>query len=89
MPYICQTLEEAMKKSSGNTYPYIICIGTSDLFTSSVLVCNKKVISIEIGEFLSSALLTLLAAHYAYELSFNPVCKQVMEFFQEKLVRVI
>ena len=33
-----------------------------------------------------TALLVLLSIHYAYELSYNPVCKSVLEFRQEKLI---
>ena len=56
------------------------------MFTSSVVVCNKKVISVEIGHFIFSSLLTLLAVHFTYTLSYNPVSQQVLEFLQEKVL---
>lgn len=77
-----------MKLSKGvnNTYPYAICIGSASMFTSSVIVCNKKVITGEIGQLVLSVLMALLCIHYAFSLSYNPVSQQVMEFLQEKLL---
>lgn len=80
------TVEEALKKNAKNTFPYAICIGTPDAVSTSVIVCNKKVITDEIGQLVVSGILVLLAVHYAYELSFNPVCQSVMEFLQEKFL---
>jgi hypothetical protein len=62
------------------------CIGSPSALSSAVVVCNKKVITDEIGALITSGVLVLLAVHYAYELSFNPVCKSVLEFLQEKLL---
>ena len=79
-------MDEALKRNSSNTYPFIVCIGKPTMFTSSVVVCNKKVITEEIGKCVVSSLLTLLSVHYLYELSFNPICKLAMEFLQEKFL---
>jgi len=49
-------------------------------------VCNNKVITDNIGELVISTLLVLIAVHYKYELSYNSVCKPVLEFLQEKLI---
>lgn len=81
-----QTLDEALQKNVGNTHPYIIIVGTSTAFSSAVCICNKKVITCNIGKFIFSSVLTLLAVHYAYELSYHPEVQQVLEFFQEKLM---
>ena len=77
---------EALKRNSSNTYPYAICVGKPNDVTTSVVVCNKKVIIKEIGRLVVSAILVLMAVHYAYELSFNPTCKSILEFLQEKLL---
>lgn len=61
-------------------------IGSPSKITSAVIVCNKKVITDEVGTSVISALLVLLAVHYTYELSYNPTCKSTLEFLQEKLV---
>lgn len=79
-------MEEALKKNSKNTSPYAVCVGTPLAFSTAVIVCNKKVITEECGTLVLSALLTLLAVHYAYELSFNPACQSVLEFLQEKFL---
>ncbi len=79
-----QTLDEALKTNSTNTYPYVIVVG--DPASSSVAVCDKRVITSEIGHFTFSAVLTLLAIHYAYNQQYNPIILPVMEFLQEKIV---
>ena len=56
------------------------------MFTSAVIVCNKKVITDEIGQLVFSILLTLIFTHYAFHLSYNPASQQVMEFLQEKVL---
>ncbi len=81
-----QTLDEALKTNSTNTYPYVIVVGDPTSASSSVAVCDKRVITSEIGHFTFSAVLTLLAIHYAYNLQYNPIILQVMEFLQEKIV---
>ena len=75
-----------MQKNKDNTHPWILCIGTPSSISSAVLVCHRKVITIEIGETVFSALLTLLAIHYTYELQYNPLVQQPLEFLQEKLL---
>ena len=75
-----------LKTNAQNLHPYVACVGSPSVFSSAVVVCNKKVITEEIGTLVTSTLLVLLAVHYAYELSFNPECKSVMEFLQEKLL---
>lgn len=85
--YFCfQTVDEAMRRNASNTYPYAICIGSESMFTSSVIVCNKKVITEELGQLVFSVILSLLCTHYAFELAYNPISQQVMEFLQEKLL---
>ena len=69
-----------------NTHPYIACIGTPSDIASGVVVCDKKVITNNIGGQVLGCLLVLLAVHYTYQLSFNPLSKSVMEFFQEMLL---
>ena len=56
------------------------------MITSSVIVCNQKVITEETGYYIFSILLSLICIHYAYSLSYNPASQQVMEFLQEKLL---
>lgn len=75
-----------MQKNKDNTHPWILCIGTPSSISSAVLVCQRKVITIEIGKTVFSALLTLLAIHYTYELQYNPLVQQPLEFLQEKLL---
>ena len=53
-----------MTKNKKNNDSYIICIGTVKKFTTSVVVCNGKVITVEIGQLVFSAVLVLLAVHY-------------------------
>lgn len=79
-------MDEALKENGDNSHPYIICIGTISAFTSAVAVCNNKVITGEIGQFVFSAMITLLAIHYTFELTYNPSTQQVLEFLQEKLI---
>ena len=58
----------------------------STIITSSVVVCNNKVITNETGQLVFSALLTLVPVHYAYDIAYNPITQQVLEFFQEKVL---
>ena len=81
-----QNTEEAMQRNKDNTHPWILCTGTPSSVSSAVLVCQQKVITIEIGKTVFLALLTLLAIHYAYELQYNPLVQQPLEFLQEKLL---
>ena len=39
-----------MQKNKDNTHPWILCIGTPSSISSAVLVCQRKVIIIEIGK---------------------------------------
>lgn len=65
----------------------MVCIGDhGTAITSSVAICNKKVITSEIGHYVFSAILTLLAISYTYNLAYNPMTQQVLEFLQEKVV---
>jgi hypothetical protein len=79
-------VDEALKKNTDNNDPFIVCLGTPKEFTSSVVVCNRKVITSETGKLIFSSILSLLAVHFAYNLSYNPLIRQVMEFFQEKVL---
>ena len=81
-----QNAEEAMDKNKDNTHPWILCVGTPCDITSAVLVCQRKVISYDIGKTVFSALLILLATHYTYEFAYNPLVQQALEFLQEKLL---
>ena len=56
------------------------------MFSSSVILCNKKVITEEIGQLVFSVILALLCTHYAFELAYNPASQQVMEFLQENFL---
>ena len=78
-----QTLDEALKKNAGNTHPHVICVGDHSTIFSSVAVCDKCVITSEIGHFVFSAILTLIAISYTYSFSYNPITQQVLEFLQE------
>ena len=79
-------MDEALKKNADNTHPYIVCIGDHSEFSSSVAICNKKVITSEIGHYVFSAVLTVLAISYGYDLSYHPMLKQVLEFIQEQVI---
>lgn len=52
------------------------------------MVCNKKVITEELGQLVISAIIVLISIHFAYDLAYNPACKPVLEFLQEKLLGV-
>ena len=54
-----------------------------------VIICNKKVITEEIGQLIVSAIITLLSVQFAYDLAYNPDCKQALEFLQEKFLGVM
>ena len=75
-----QTLDEALKKNAGNTHPYVICVGHHSTISSSAAVCDKCVITSEIGHFLFSAIVTLIT----YSFSYNRITQQVLEFLQEE-----
>ena len=77
---------EALKKNASNSHPNAICIGSIGAITSSVIVCNRKVITEKIWHMVFSVILALICTHYAFNLSYNPVSQQVMEFLQEKLL---
>lgn len=79
-------MDEALKRNADNTHPYVICVGDLCSISSSVAVCDKCVITSEIGHFVFSAILTLIAISYTYSFSYNPVTQQVLEFLQEKVV---
>ena len=67
--YIARMLKKQCKRNKDNTHPWIHCVGTvCNKLSSTVLVCQRKVITKEIGKSVSSALLLLLAVHYTYEL---------------------
>ena len=55
---LLQTLDEALKENSDNVHPYIIYIGSITAFSSAVAVCNKKVVTTEIGRLVFSSILT-------------------------------
>ena len=74
------------KKNKDNTHPWVLCVGTPCNISSAVLVCQRKIISKEIGKTVLSALLVLLAAHYTYEFAYNPLVQQTLEFLQEKFL---
>lgn len=75
-----------MQKNKDNTHPWILCVGSPSKILSAVLVCQRKVITKEIGKSVFSAILVLLAIHYTYEFKYNPLTQQVLEFLQEKLL---
>ena len=50
------------------------------------MVCNKKVITEEIGQLVISAIIVLLSIHFTYDLAYYPASRQVLEFLQEKLL---
>ena len=75
-----------MLKNKDNMYPWILCIGTPCNISSSVLVCQRKVVTNEIGQSIFSALLVLMAVHYTYDFAYNPLVQQALEFLQEKLL---
>jgi len=64
----------------------VLAIGTVEEITSSVMVCDRKVITTQIGKQVISGLLTLIAVHYTYELQYNQLVQEVMCFIQEKLL---
>ena len=64
----------------------MLAIGTVEEITSSVIVCDRKVITTQIGKQVISGLLTLIAFHYTYELQYNQIVQEVMFFIQEKLL---
>ena len=73
-------------KNKDNTHPWVLCVGSPTSISSAVLVCQKKVVSKDIGKTVFSSILVLMAAHYAYEFAYNPMTQQVLEFLQEKLL---
>lgn len=76
-----------MQKHKDDTHPWVLCVGTSaENFSSAVCICNRKVITVDIGKLVVSALLVLLGIHYTYSFSYNPLTQQVLEFLQEKLL---
>ena len=75
-----------MHKNTDNTNPFIVIIGTSSSFSSAVGICNKKVITRDIGQFVFSCILTLMAIFYSYELLYHPSTHEVLEFLQEKIL---
>ena len=81
-----QGTEEAMQKNKDNTHPWVLCVGSPTSISSAVLVCQKKVVSKDIGKTVFSSILVLMAANYAYEFAYNPMTQQVLEFLQEKLL---
>lgn len=81
-------MEEALKENSDNTHPYIICTGDIAAFSSAVAVCNKKVITDNIGQLIFSAFVTLLAIYFAYELDFNPNLKHLNFFKKSCFVKI-
>ena len=64
----------------------MVCTGTTGDINSAVVICNKKVITSEIGSVVFSSLITLIAVHYCFELAYNPTTKQVFDFIQEILI---
>ena len=78
-----------MKANAQNKYPYVACIGSPTTFTSAVVICNKKVISEEIGQLVVTCIIVLLSVHFAFDLAYNPVCQLVLEFLQEKFLGAI
>lgn len=52
-----------------------------------VVVCQKKVITGELGKCLFIGLTVLLAVHYVYKWEFNSSVKEVLEFIQDKLLQ--
>lgn len=75
-----------MRKNKDNTHPWILCVGSPTKISSAVLVCDHKVVTTDIGKLVFSALLILLAFHYTYIFSYNPLSQQILEFLQEKLL---
>ncbi len=76
-----------MSECSGNDDPYIVCVGTYSEFTSAVGVYKKKVITSHIGQLVFSALATLMAIYYTYDLDYHSSVKQVLQFLQEKVIQ--
>ena len=76
-----------MKENAANDDPYIVCVGSIDAFTSAVGVCKNKVITNNIGQLVFSALATLLAIYYTYDLDYHSAVKQVFQFLQEKVIQ--
>ncbi len=81
-----QSIEEGLRTARGNTHPFLLCIGTAELITSCVVVCNSKVATVHIGKMVLSCVLVLLAVYYTYNLQYNPIAQEVLEFLQEKLL---
>lgn len=65
----------------------MICVGTISSYSSAVGVCKKKVITSPIGQMTFSALITLMAIYYTYDLEYNSSVKQVLHFLQEKVIQ--
>ena len=70
-------MDEALKKNADNNDPFNVCLGIPKEFTTAVVVCNRKAITLETGKLIFSSILSLLAVHFAYNFSFNPLIKQV------------
>ena len=75
-----------MQMNKDNTHPWVLCDGSPTAVSSAVLVCQRKILTKEIGKSVFSVILTLMAVHYMYDFAYNPWTQQVLEFLQEKLL---
>ena len=51
------------------------------------MVCDQKVLTVAVGMVISAVVL-LLSIHFVYNIEYNPVVREVLEFLQEKLLCV-
>ena len=77
-----------MDYTRSHTTPFLLMIGSITDFESFTFVCEKKAVTTEIEERLSSGIITLLAVYFTYNLQFDPNVQLVLSFLQEKLLNI-
>ena len=51
------------------------------------MVCDQRVLTVAV-EMLLSAVLLLLGIHFVYNIEYNPVVREVLEFLQENVLGI-
>ena len=80
-------MEVAVTANKDNDSPYIVCVGTVTDFKTAVGVYKKNIITAGTGQLVFSALITLMAVYFAYNLEFGSFTKQVLQLLQEQLLK--
>ena len=64
-----------------------MAVGTVDNIESAVVVCDQRVLTVAV-KMLLSAVLLLLGIHFVCNIEYNPVVREVLEFFQENVLGI-